>query len=213
MRIHLQFLINDNTQVDNTGFKTISGKRSSSSFLSIFASCILVPIQIHWVLLGFSFRRLDDIQSLISERVLWSLRTASVASFALQCLYACVSSAYCWTLAPAPPTICRTSAVKSTYNNGPRTDPCGTPVLMTRHSDWRLPIWTDWDRPRTNDSSHSSTRPPKPKEVLSLWRRILWSTESKAADTSSKARTVTSPLSIAVCISDSRRTSRVSVEW
>ena len=118
---------------------TIPGKRSSSS-LSIFASFILVPFQIHWVLLGFSFRRLDYIQSLISERVLWSLRTASVASFALQCLYACVSSAYCWTPAPAPPTICRTSAMKSTYNNGPRTDPCGTPMLMTRHSDWRLPV-------------------------------------------------------------------------
>ena len=171
--------------------KTIPGKRCNSACLSIFASCILLPIQIYCVLLGFSFKRFDDIQSLISAMVFTSSMRACIASLALQCRYAWVSSAYCWTPAPALPATSSTSAVKSTYKSGPSTDPCGTPVPMTRHSERRLPIRTDWVRPRTNDSSQSSARLLIPKDARSLRMRMLWSTESNAADTSSRARIVT----------------------
>ena len=158
MNVHLQFLVDDDTRSMTFVSKTIPGKCCNSARLSIFASCILLPIQMYCVLLGFSFKRFDDIQSLISVMVLTSSVRACIASLALQCRYACVSSAYCWTPAPALPATSSTSAVKRTYKSGPSTDPCGTPVPMTRHSKRRLPIWTDWVRSRTNDSSQSNAR-------------------------------------------------------
>ena len=75
--------------------KKIPGKRCNSACPSIFASCISLPIQIYCVLLGFSFKRFDDIQSPTSAMVL----TSSVHRFARLAVPVCLSSCKvldCW---------------------------------------------------------------------------------------------------------------------
>ena len=55
------------------------------------------------VLLGFTLKMFDGIPSLILVIMFSSSERKSIALLVLQCRYACVPSAYCWTPAPALP--------------------------------------------------------------------------------------------------------------
>lgn len=73
---------------------------------------------------------------------------------------------------------------------GDKEEPCGTPLVRGRDSDGGLlGITTYWERPVRKD--WNQLRELEEKEIfLSLVRRMLWSTESKALEKSRRIRMV-----------------------
>ena len=71
---------------------------------------------------------------------------------------------------------------------GPKTDPCGTSQDTDAGTDVCEWTETDWIRPERYDENQSRTVPERPKSCFNLWRRMLWSIVSKAADRSNEAR-------------------------
>ena len=86
MSIHLQLLVDDNTQVDVACFKDNPWK-TLEKCTSVNLLHFIADPDIYCVLLGFSFKRFDDIQSLISVMVFSSSVRTCIASLVLQCRY------------------------------------------------------------------------------------------------------------------------------
>src|SRR5664279_334259 len=107
----------------------------------------------------------------------------------------------------------RNDAEQWTYSSGPSTVPCGTPNSTADVTDCSPPYTTRWVRPLRNDRIQSSAVPPIPTATCRRWSRIRWSTQSNAADMSSRLSSVTFRSSAAISISDQTRSRAVSVEW
>ena len=120
MLIHFQFPIDDDTQVDNTEFK--NNLRETFQQLSSINLCKLYsrsdPDPLSFAGVQLQTIRWHSVSNFWESALKPSNRPPLPHSPCSVCMF-CVSSAYCWTPAPAPLTICRTSALKSTYNNGP----------------------------------------------------------------------------------------------
>ena len=102
-------------------WKTTPGNCCSSSCLSIFASWTRVPTDSYTAFCwGSASTDLKTSRAWTFVRVVCSSVNALTASFCLQCWYAWVSSAYCWTPTPASHMIWSTFAVKRTHRSGPR---------------------------------------------------------------------------------------------
>src|SRR6218665_2568466 len=95
------------------------------------------------------------------------------------------------------------------------------PVLIPEADQRQPPDQSDWEEPKTTDTlrpvrkarNHERGRPTTPNDVSWRSKRMPWSTVSKAALTSNKARSVTCPLSTARNISVRMRVKRDSVEY
>src|SRR6218665_1718153 len=74
-------------------------------------------------------------------------------------------------------------------------DPVLTPKATPDQSDQEEPITTDTLRPVRKARNHNRGQPTTPNDVSRCSKRMPWSTVSKAAVTSNKARSVTCPLS------------------
>ena len=85
--------------------------------------------------------------------------------------------------------------------SGSRTEPCEAPKERISFFERQWSSLTNWSRSKRWELSQEIPTLPKPCHFSSLWRRILWSIVSKAADRSSKVRAVTWPLSVAVRMS------------
>ena len=83
-------------------------------------------------------------------------------------------------------TTCSNSAVYSTYSSGPSTDPCGTPNSTLCGDDRRLWYETCCVRPDTNERIQSRAVSVRPNTTSSRCSRMSWSTQSNAADRSSR---------------------------
>src|ERR1043165_7918867 len=91
------------------------------------------------------------------------------------------------------------------YRRGPSTEPCGSPYGAGTHGVLVDPWTTEKERSWRKEPSQSRRFPERPKEAEMRMRRIPWSTVSKAALTSNRAkRVVTCDLSIAPYMAKSR---------
>ena len=97
--------------------------------------------------------------------------------------------------------------------NGPRTEPWGTPSWTTVVEDVN-PLYLMYCLlPTRYERIQSSTAPPNPNDTSSRPRRMLWSTQSKAALRSSIPSRVSLPMSAAIRASEVTFKRAVSVEW
>ena len=164
---------------------------SGMSVMLIWLSWWLDPNHRTSVFVGLSFSLLADIQSLMAVTHAVNLWTASAASSIVVLMYIWLSSAYWWKHRPCWVITWLSSAVYKTYNSGSSTEPCGTP----NNSCWTMdacPLQrTCCVRPWRKLQIHSRTAPAKPNPSCSLCNRRSWSTQSNAADMSSKPNNVT----------------------
>ena len=136
-------------------------------------------------------------------------------------IYSWVSSAYWWKdtipllfwVSGMSPITSTTGEINKTKRRGPRTEPCGTPVSEVSQEEDDESILTKDERFVKYEWIQVWTVPDKPNVCSSLWRRVVWSRVSKAADISRAARIVTFPESMASKISLVNLSKAVSVEW
>ena len=81
-------------------------------------------------------------------------------------------------------------------SKGPKTEPCGTPHDVGNMSEKQLPIFMACCLSVRYEVNQLRAVPDMPYHVDRRVMRILWSMVSKAADRSSRVRTVTFPLSM-----------------
>ena len=136
-------------------------------------------------------------------------------------IYSWVSSAYWWKdtisllfwVSGMSPITSTTGEMNRTKRRGPRTEPCGTPVSEVSQEEDEESILTNDERFVKYEWIQVWTVPDKPNVCSSLWRRVVWSKVSKAADISRAARIVTFPESMASMMSLVNLSKAVSVEW
>ena len=80
---------------------------------------------------------------------------------------------------------------------GPKTEPCGTPVVRGARSEEPESVWTNWFLSVRYKVIRSRAGPRMPKVEESLVSRMAWSMVSKAADRSRRMREVTCRFSTA----------------
>ena len=88
-----------------------------------------------------------------------------------------------------------TGATQSANNNGPSTDPCGTPYSLTVHFDCWLPTRINCDRLLRYDFSQSNAQPEMPKVCSARSNSVSMSIVSNAADKSNCTSSVLALLS------------------
>ena len=103
--------------------------------------------------------------------------------------------------------------MNTTKRRGPRTEPCRTPVSEVSQEEDDESILTKDERFVKYEWIQVWIVPDKPNVCSSLWRRVVWSRVSKAADISRAARIVTFPKSMVSMISLVSLSKAVSVEW
>src|SRR6266853_1588857 len=81
---------------------------------------------------------------------------------------------------------------------GPRTEPCGIPKCRLEGEEEVSPVRTTCRLSVRKDLNQDRAELEIPNQLSSLWKRLSWSTVSKAADRSSKRRALTRPWSIEV---------------
>ena len=114
---------------------------------------------------------------------------------------------------PSSSAILKTFAIYKMKNNGPRTEPWGTPNWTTVVEDVN-PLYLMYCLlPTRYERIQLSTVPPNPNDTSSRRRRMLWSTQSKAALRSSIPRRVSLPVTAAIRASEVTFKRAVSVEW
>jgi len=95
---------------------------------------------------------------------------------------------------------------------GPRTDPCGTPQMMSTRAEHLPPQRTCCRRQARYDRNQSNAKLSTPKVTRSRSNKIPWSTESKAAERLSRTSKAVSSRSTASKRSESTQVIAVSVE-
>ena len=86
------------------------------------------------------------------------------------------------------PITSTTGEMNRTKRRGPRIEPCGTPVSKVSQEEDEESILTKDERFVKYEWIQVWTVPDKPNVCSSLWRRVVWSKVSKAADISRAAR-------------------------
>ena len=151
-----------------------------------------------------------------SMDAIWAV---SVEEFAP--MYSWVSSVYWWKdtiplsfwMSGMSPITSTTGEMNKTKRREPRTKPCGMPVDDISQEEEDKSILTKDERFVKYEWIEAWTVPDKPNVCSSLWRRVVWSSVSKAADISRAARIVTFPESMVTMISLVSLSKAVSVEW
>ena len=128
---------------------------------------------------GFMARPLKQNHACTEERHSSSL-TLPDWSVGDRAMKSWVSSAYCCNWTPKWLAMWLIGEVKIVNKRGPRTDPCGTPVVQKEWSDRAVPIPTCWDRLKRYEAIQFKAVPYTQKLWLSLDNSIWWSTVSKA---------------------------------
>ena len=159
------------------------------------------PIRRNSVLYGFSVSLFVLIHEWTEAKHDCEPFSAAAESPDAQKTYSWLSSAKRWRGIACPEIMLLSGVVWRMKSRGPKTDPRGTPKVRSVSEDKQSSSLILWHLPVKNNSNQLSAFPLTPSQSSSLFKRIVWSLVSKAAERSSNVGAVTLPASIDARIS------------